>query len=125
NPTLFGGPYPPGISGGSPRDGPDHRRFPARIARRSPANLLPSHSAPANPFYRQHPANSAGRHRAGLSNSQISSRFAPACSFPILVAAVLAHPILDVVADDEIERLVGEAVVLRQHSVDFVNDGLV
>ena len=34
-----------------------------------------------------------------------------------------AHPILDVVVDDEVQFLVREAVVLGEHAVDFVNDG--
>jgi len=42
----------------------------------------------------------------------------------VLAAAVAAHPILDVVVDDEIEFLVPEAVVPREYLVDFVDGGL-
>jgi len=41
----------------------------------------------------------------------------------ILVAAVLPHPVLDVVVDDEVQLLVREAVVLGENSVDLVDDG--
>ena len=33
------------------------------------------------------------------------------------------HPVLDVVVDDVIQLLVREAVLLCEHSVNFVNDG--
>ena len=42
----------------------------------------------------------------------------------VLVAAVRANAVLDVVVDDEIQFLVREAVVLRQNRVDLINDGL-
>lgn len=32
--------------------------------------------------------------------------------------------VLDVAVDDEVQRLLGEAVVLGQHPVDFIQDGL-
>ena len=34
-----------------------------------------------------------------------------------------AHAVLDIVVDDEVQFLVREAVVFRQHAVDFVDDG--
>ncbi len=36
----------------------------------------------------------------------------------------VAHAVLDVVVDDEVQLLLREAVVLRQKLVDFVDDGL-
>ena len=35
---------------------------------------------------------------------------------------VSPHPVLDVVVDDEVQLLVREPVVRRQHPVDFVED---
>jgi len=34
------------------------------------------------------------------------------------------HPVLDVVVDDEVQLLVREPVMRRQHPVDFVDDRL-
>jgi len=34
------------------------------------------------------------------------------------------HPVLDVVVDDEVQLLVREPVMHRQHPVDFVDDRL-
>ena len=38
--------------------------------------------------------------------------------------AVLTHPVLDVVVDDEVQFIIGEAVVFCQDAVDFVDDTL-
>jgi len=35
-----------------------------------------------------------------------------------------AHPVFDVVVDDEVQLLIREPVVYRQHPVDFVEDML-
>ena len=35
-----------------------------------------------------------------------------------------AHAVFDVVVDDEVEFLTGEAIVLRQNSVDFIDQWL-
>lgn len=43
---------------------------------------------------------------------------------PLLPAKILARAVLDVVVDDEVPLLVSEAVVTRQHLVDFVYDRL-
>lgn len=44
-------------------------------------------------------------------------------SFGIVIAASDAEPIFDVVVEDEIEFLVGEAVVFGERAIDFVEDG--
>ena len=46
-------------------------------------------------------------------------------SFLICFAGgVLAHAVFDVVVDDEVEFFVGEAVMLRQYTVDLIDDRL-
>ena len=42
----------------------------------------------------------------------------------LLLPLVRPQAVLDVVVDDEVQFLVREAVVLRQHTVYFVEDGL-
>ena len=43
-------------------------------------------------------------------------------SFLIPARVRAAHPVLDVVVDDEVEFFIGEAVVLGKHAVNLVND---
>jgi len=45
-------------------------------------------------------------------------------SFFFISRGVSPHPVLDVVVDDEVQLLVRKPVVRRQHSVDFVENGL-
>jgi hypothetical protein len=39
-----------------------------------------------------------------------------------MASVVIFHPVFDVVVDDEIQFLVREAIMLRQHTVDLVNN---
>jgi len=44
-------------------------------------------------------------------------------SFFFISRGVSPHPVLDVVVDDEVQLLIREPVVSRQHPVDFTIDG--
>ena len=47
----------------------------------------------------------------------------PMLGGPLLIKHLQSHSVLDVVVDDEIQFLVGEAVVFGEDAVDFVDYG--
>lgn len=42
----------------------------------------------------------------------------------LVASSRTAFPVLDVLVDDEVQLFVGKAVILSQHPVDFIEDGL-
>ena len=72
-----------------------------------------------------HPVKMHVMHTCIRTNAMCTHNNVPLHIIVVIIQPLPPHAVLDVVVDDEVQFLVGEAVVLRQNAVDFVDDWFV